>query len=140
MGPSAWCTPHPIPGDQEEIVNWEGYPVLSLKTPPKAPHLLLHSTQVQGGPTNRRRLSWRPRVKELSATRWCFSTGKKTGTSKRDVGVHFLGIQRVRGKKKIYQKMFPVQSSEGKKKKALDFFFFQTKFCNMRKSLTRRVF
>lgn len=126
MGPSARCTPDPIPGDQEEIVNWEGYPVLSLKTPPKAPHLLLHSTQVQGGPTNRRRLSWRPRVKELSATRWCFSTGKKTGTSKRDVGVHFLGIQRVRGKKNL-SKNVPSTKFRGKKK-ALDFFFSKLNF------------
>lgn len=126
MGPSARCTPDPIPGDQEEIVNWEGYPVLSLKTPPKAPHLLLHSTQVQGGPTNRRRLSWRPRVKELSATRWCFSTGKKTGTSKRDVGVHFLGIQRVRGKKKSIKKcsQYKVQ----REKKSAGFFFSKLNF------------
>lgn len=64
---------------------------------------------------------------------------KGTGTSKRDVGVHFLGIQRVRKEKNIYQKMFPVQSSEGKKK-PLGVLFCLTKFCNMRESHTRRVF
>lgn len=68
----------------------------------------------------------------------------KAGTNKRDVGVYFLGIQRIRGKKicqKKKKKNVPSKKFRGQGgSSGLIYLIFRTKFCNMRKSLTRRAF